>query len=250
MPTGIFDRLATLLPSRRILTCSKAVAAAQVRLWPKRPMAIVYPPVALEQFNSETLPPMSTMRSRLGLQQDVTIVGIVGRLQQWKGIHVLIEAMPAILHAHPNTLCIVVGGVHSLEPEYPAYLARQIQTLGLDERVQLVGLKSNVSEWMQAMDVVVHASDHEPFGMVVIEAMALGKPVVAGAQGGPNEIITPGVDGLLVEYGDAKNLAVAVLRYLKDELYAQKVGRAASLRAADFSTNCYTQAFVRAVQGL
>lgn len=248
MPTNIFDRLATLLPSRRILTCSKTVAAAQVRLWPSRPMVTVYPPVNLEQFNPEALPSMSTVRDQLGLPQDVTIVGVVGRLQRWKGIHVLIEAMPAILHSHPNTLCVVVGGAHSLEPDYPDYLAQQIQALGLGDQVRMVGLKSNVPEWMQAMDVVVHASDHEPFGMVVIEAMALGKPVVAGAQGGPTEIITSGVDGLLVEYGDTKNLAVAVLRYLQDERYAQTVGQAASLRAADFSVNCYAQAFTSAVQ--
>ena len=57
------------------------------------------------------------------------------------------------------------------------------------------------------MDVIVHASDHEPFGIVVIEAMALGKPVVAGDAAGPTEIITDGVNGLLTPYGDAAALA-------------------------------------------
>ena len=62
----------------------------------------------------------------------------------------------------------------------------------------MVGVQRNVPEWMQAMDVVVHASEREPFGIVVVEAMALGKPVVATRPGGPEEIITHDSDGQLV----------------------------------------------------
>ena len=95
-------------------------------------------------------------------------------MQRWKGIHVLIEAMPIILKAHPDAHCVVVGGRHALEPDYPEFVQAKIGDLGLEAQVTLVGLQHNVPEWMQAMDVIVHASDHEPFGIVVIEAMALG----------------------------------------------------------------------------
>jgi len=91
------------------------------------------------------------------------------------------------------------------------------------------------------MDVVVHASDREPFGIVVVEAMALGKPVVAGAEGGPREIITEGVDGLLAPYEDAEALARQILRYLDDPAFARRMGEAARRRARDFSP----EAFVR-----
>src|SRR5439155_3346393 len=119
----------------------------------------------------------------------------VGRLQRWKGFHVLVEAMPRILRSHPAAQCVLVGGEHALEPDYKRFLEDRITSLGLQERIHLVGQQQNVAEWTTAMDVFVHASDREPFGMVVVEAMALGKPVVASADAGPTEVITPGVDG-------------------------------------------------------
>ena len=100
------------------------------------------------------------------------------------------------------------------------------------------------------MDVIVHASDHEPFGIVIVEAMALGKPVIAGDAAGPTEIITDGVHGLLTPYGDAGALACALLRLLGDPVGAQRLGEAARRRAQDFSTRAYAQNFVAAVRGL
>jgi glycosyltransferase involved in cell wall biosynthesis len=163
-------------------------------------------------------------------------------------MHVLVEAMPAVLASHPDACCILVGGKHDLEADYHDFLARRITALGLTECVRLVGLQRNVPEWMQAMDVVVHASDNEPFGIVVIEAMALGKPVVAGATGGPREVITDRVNGLLAPYGDPDRLAGAILRYLDDPGFAQRAGRAARERAEQFSTKSYARRFVQALR--
>ena len=100
------------------------------------------------------------------------------------------------------------------------------------------------------MDVIVHASDREPFGIVIVEAMALGKPVIAGDAAGPTEIITDGVDGFLSPYGDAAALGCALRRLLDDPALAQRLGAAARLRAQDFSTQNYARNFVGAVQGL
>lgn len=244
------DRLATRLPAVGILTCSQAVADAQARLRPARPTRVVYPGVELERFDPGALPTPSEARRRSGLPVDGPLIGIVGRLQRWKGMHVLIEAMPQVLRAHPNAHCVVVGGVHELEPDYLPFLESRIAALGLKDKVALAGLQRNVPEWMQAMDVVVHASDHEPFGIVIIEAMALGKPVVAGNAGGPTEIITEGVNGLLTPYGDSNALACAILRYLDDPKEAQKIGDAARQRALEFSTPRYARNFIKAVRAL
>jgi glycosyltransferase involved in cell wall biosynthesis len=97
---------------------------------------------------------------------------------------------------------------------------------------------------------VVHASDGEPFGIVVIEAMALGKPVIAGSEGGPREILTDGVDGLLVAYGDADALAAAVRVYLDDPEFARVVGAAARRRAAEFSAARYADNVIAALHEL
>ena len=76
----------------------------------------------------------------------------------------------------------------------------------------MAGKQTNVPDWMMAMDIVIHASDREPFGIVIVEAMALGKPVIASIPGGPEEIVTDGEDGLLVRSGDAGALAAAMRR--------------------------------------
>jgi glycosyltransferase involved in cell wall biosynthesis len=103
---------------------------------------------------------------------------------------------------------------------------------------------------MQAMDVVVHASDNEPFGMVIVEAMALGKPVVASNTAGPTEIITAGLNGQLTPFGDAAALAAAILRYLDDAPFARRVGAAARQRAEAFSSKAFAAHVVEALRGL
>jgi len=241
---------ATLLPARGILACSVAGARAQTRVLPPRPLAVVYPGVELERFAPTRLPTPAEARRRLGLPPEGPLIGIVGRLQRWKGIHVLIEAMPQVLQRYPDTHCVVVGGKHALEADYAPYLEHRVAELGLTQAVIMAGLQSNIPEWMQAMDVFVHAADREPFGIVIIEAMALGKPVIAGNAGGPTEIITHGVHGLLTPFGDADALAAAVLRYLNDSGLAHRLGQAARERALEFSTQQYARNFIAALTQL
>jgi glycosyltransferase involved in cell wall biosynthesis len=241
-------RLATLIPASAIVTLSKDGKEAQSQIWPYRPTYLVYPGVALDRFEPSTLPSPAEMRDKLGLPLDGPLIGIVGRLQRWKGMHVLVEAMPKVLQKYPNAHCLVVGGKHDLEPDYEGFLNEKITELSLDDRVIRTGLQSNVPQWVQAMDVFIHASDREPFGIVIIEAMALGKPVIAGNAGGPTEIITEGVNGLLTPYGDADALANAILRYLDDQEFARNVAAAARQRALEFSTQRYAQNFITTVQ--
>jgi glycosyltransferase involved in cell wall biosynthesis len=240
-------RMITILPARGVVANTKAVKEAQEQLWPKRQTYLVYPGVALERFDPSIVPSPVEVRRKLGLPSTIPLIGIVGRLQRWKGIHVLVEAMPNVLQRYPDAHCVVVGGKHDLEPDYGGYLKERISVLELGDRVILAGLQRNVPDWMQAFDVFVHASNNEPFGIVVIEAMALGKPVIAGDTGGPTEIITNGVNGLLTPYGDADALASAILRYLDDREFAHRVGVAARERALDFSSERYAQNFIQVI---
>jgi glycosyltransferase involved in cell wall biosynthesis len=243
-------RLATALPACGVLTVSRTGARAQAAIWPSRRQRIVYPGAELDRFDIGRLPPPAMLRARFGLPEKGPLVGIVGRLQRWKGIHVLIDAMALLRRSHPNAHCVVVGGAHDLEAGYVGDVERQVATLGLEPHVTFTGFQANVHDWMQAMDIVVHASDREPFGIVVIEAMALGKPVIAGLEGGPCEIVTDGVDGLLVPYGDSAALAAALRRYLDDPEFATGVGVAARRRATDFSAPRYADNVIAAIQQL
>lgn len=244
------DRLATLFPARGILVNSRACATAQERVWPRRPQRLVHPGASLERLDAARAEAPAAARAALGLPSGGVLIGIVGRLQRWKGIHVLIDALPAVRARHPEARVVVVGGAHEPEPEYPAMLSAQVARLGLGEAVTFVGFQEDAPRWMQAMDIIVHASDREPFGIVVVEAMALGKPVVAGALGGPAEIITPNVDGLLAPFGDATALAQALLRYLDEPALAARCAAGAARRARDFSASRYAGAVTDAVLDL
>jgi glycosyltransferase involved in cell wall biosynthesis len=244
------DRVATALPARGILACSRHVGEAQGRLRPRRPIRVVYPGVDLERFDPETLPRPAEARAQLGLPLDGPLIGIVGRLQRWKGIHVLIEAMRSLLAQHPGAHCFAVGGSHALEPDYPSELIRLIESLNLQDHVVLAGHQTNVDVWMQAADVIVHASNNEPFGMVIVEAMAMGKPVIATASGGPNELITDEVDGLLVPFGDSHSLAAALTRCLTDKELQERFALQARVASRRFSVRAYGDSFSHALSEL
>lgn len=242
------DRFATLWPTRGVIALSRDGVEAQSRIWPSRPVRLVYPGVSLDAIDGVRTQSPDAVRGRLGLPTDRPLVGIVGRLQRWKGIHVFLDAIAAARRSVPTLHGVVVGGPHETEPGYAGELRAQAERLGLTDAVTFAGFQSNSIEWMQAMDVVVHASDHEPFGIVVVEAMALGKPVVAGAGGGPAEIITDGTDGLLVPFGDSAGISVAVARLLGDKAGARAMGEAARRRAANFAEPAYADAVVAAMQ--
>ena len=110
------DRVATALPARGILAVSQYSADAQARIRPRRPLRVVRPGIELDRFDPAALPSPRAARARLGLPDDGPLVGIVGRLQHWKGIHVLVEAMPRILADHPRAHCVIVGGAHISSP--------------------------------------------------------------------------------------------------------------------------------------
>jgi glycosyltransferase involved in cell wall biosynthesis len=243
IPSGPFDVAATLLPAERVMTVSRTVDDAQRRLLPRRPRTIVYPAVDTARFDPARIGDKLAVRRRLGLPEDVPIFGSVGRLDRWKGFHVLLDAVPSVLERHPDATFVLVGGPHELDQAYAVELEGQAARMAQNGRVRLVGQQPNPEEWMQAMDIFVHASHREPFGMVVIEAMALGKPVIASAEGGPTEVITPGVDGLLAPYGDHRAFADAILRLLEDDELRRGTGHAAQRRAQDFTVQQFARQF-------
>jgi glycosyltransferase involved in cell wall biosynthesis len=229
------DSFVNRIPAAGSLACSEFVAVAQRRMTPRLPVRVVHPATDLESFDPPTLPSPERCREMLALPKAGPIIGIFGRLQTWKGMHVLIDAVPEILSRYPSATAVIVGGVWELEAAYEARLHLQAHSLGITEHVVFAGHQTNVSQWMQACDVIVHASDREPFGMVVVEAMALGKPVIAGADGGPREVITDGVDGFLVPFADTAALSASILKYLDNQSMARRMGEAARRRAQYFS---------------
>ena len=250
MPTSVhwIDRLATAIPASCVLTCSEAGALAQRQIWPHRRVRVVHPGVDLADFDPDTVPSSQDARALLNLPQDVPIIGIIGRLQTWKGMHFFVDAIARVHSDYPDLKGVIVGGKHDLEPEYPDQLRQQIDNYGLADTIMLAGFQSNPATWLSAFDVFVHASDREPFGLVVIEAMAMGLPVVASDTAGPTEVITHKKNGLLASFGRDDLLALEIRRYLDDPAWAEEVAQLAQVRAHDFTAERFSDRLHQTLQ--
>lgn len=149
-------------------------------------------------------------RQSLGLNNidNRFIVGHFSRLSPWKGQHILLEALA---NCPPQVMAIFVGDALFGEDEYVQALQQQVQTLGLADRVQFLGFRSDIAELMSACDAIAHTSTApEPFGRVIIEAMLCGKPVIGAAAGGVIELIETGKTGWLCPPQDPQGLSTII----------------------------------------
>ncbi|MBM4428730.1 MAG: glycosyltransferase family 4 protein [Chloroflexi bacterium] len=173
-------------------------------------------------------------RKSLGLANGDLAVGIVGRLERWKGQEVFLRAMRLVEDAVPSARGIVVGDPVPYALDYRDSLFALHEEFGLSERVIFHPFRRDLPQVMSALDVVVLASTSpEPFGRVLIEAMAAGKPVVATDAGGVREIVQDGVQGLLVPPGDAAALGRAIIEVLTRPEQAAAMGRAGQARVKE-----------------
>lgn len=160
------------------------------------------------------------VKGKLNLPLDKKMVLNVANLYQVKGQRYLIEAMKELIKYRKDILCIIVGdGILSKD------LKAQIKKLGLENYVKLVGRKPHdeIPLWMNAADLFVLPSLRESFGVVQIEAMACGKPVIATKNGGSEEIVVSEDYGLLCEPGNSKLLAEKIIIGLDKEWDTKKI---------------------------
>ena len=139
------------------------------------------------------------------------VVGTVGRLSREKGHETLVRAAPHILSVVPNAVIVIVG-----QGEERARLEALARDLGVVGRVCFAGYQENAAAWLNAFDLFVMPSLGEALGIALLEAMALGKPIVASDTGGIPEVVRAGVNGVLVAPGDPLHLAAAVTGLLGD----------------------------------
>lgn len=179
------------------------------------------------------------------------LIACVGRLSPGKGQEILVDAIALLRQRGVPSRALLVGDVYGHESRFRRRLESRIAHYGLEDFISLVGERRDALELMAQSDIVAIPSVHpESFGMVVIEAMALGRPVVAADAGGPSEIITDSVDGLLVPAGDARALAAALERLVRDPVAARFMGETARVTACRFSPDTMTAAVLAAYRDL
>jgi glycosyltransferase involved in cell wall biosynthesis len=241
---GWLDRLATALPARGVFCYSQAAVAAQARLRPRRR--------TFKVAAGAPLPAAGTGPAQLALPEDVPIVGLVGRLQPWKGQDRLLRAHRVLRERGLRLHTMIVGGdSYGLSPDYAASLAPLARELGIAEEVTMTGEVPDADPYVQRMDVLVNASDPEPFGIVILEAMARGVAVVAVDSGGPAEFVGDGVTGVLARSGEPEALADALESLLRSPERRAQVGEAGRERfASEYTTAAMRQRFFACLQEL
>ena len=190
-----------------------------LRLPPGKPCCVVYPGVPAGEVGRARATPAGTGGGPR--------VGLVGRIAAWKGQDVFLRAAARVRATHPSARFLVVGGPLFGEDDLDAALRRRAAEPDLAGAVEFTGFRDDVADLIAGLDVVVHASTvPEPFGQVVVEAMAAGRPVVAAGAGGVLETVADGETGLLVPPGDDAALAAAVASLLDDPDRRRRMGEA------------------------
>ena len=166
-------------------------------------------------------------RSFFGLPHDKKIIGVLGRLDPGKGQEVLLRAVPEVAKRNPEVLFVIAGDETAGEPGYKTYLEKLCHEIGANRHVKFLSFTDDVPRLMAALDIFVLPSFGETFGLVVIEAMAMEKPVIATNAGGLPEIIADGQTGLLVEPRNVEAVATAIEKLLVDEKLRTSLAHAA-----------------------
>jgi glycosyltransferase involved in cell wall biosynthesis len=170
------------------------------------------------------------IRQMIGLPNGAVLLGTVANLFPRKGYEVMLRALPAIVRAIPTVHYVIVG---SDDHNYADRLKRLAHELKIADRVHIVGFQDPVQPFLAALDLYVHPALMEGFGIAVVEAMAMGKAVVATTTGGLPEVVAQGETGLLVPPGDAESLAAAVVSLLEDRARREQMGICGRARAQE-----------------
>jgi L-malate glycosyltransferase len=218
--TPAMDRL--IVPSASIADKVRAEARGTARF------AVVPNGVDLSRW-SAPVPPCA-LRNEYGIPHDAPLIGVVARLEAEKGQRHLIDAMPAVLRAAPDAHLVIVG-----EGSEADALRERAATLGspVTERVLFTGRRDDVSALTADLTVAVLPSLREAQGISLLEAMARRVAVVASDVGGIPEVVTDGVDGLLVPPAEPEALAAAILRLVRDADLRRRLGEAGHRTVAE-----------------
>ncbi len=219
---AVWDRLLARLASRIIVN---SLAVHGRFGWLRKPKVhCVYNGVDLSRFYPR--PPSQSVRATLGLPGNVPVVMSVGRFVQYKAYDDLLECAALVNQELPAAHWILVG-----EGECKEALQAQSKRLGLNGRVHFPGWRKDIPDLLALCDLFVMPSHGEHFGRVLVEAMAMGKPVVATSAGGVPEIVIQGETGLLVPAGAPPVMAQAIASLMRDPAMAQRFGEAGRSRA-------------------
>lgn len=220
-----------------VLPISGYIADAMTRLgFPASRMDLVMLGVDVEGIRGRVQRTRAAVRAELGVAEETMLAAMVGNLRPWKGQSVVLAALARLEAAARERLHVVfIGAAREDDAEYVAQLHATVASEGLADCVSFVGGRTDVPDLVNASDVALHASvKPEPFGLVVIEAMALGKAVIAADRGGPAEVLTA-ESGVLYDVERPDALAAALASLVADPSRRTALGAGARARVRHFT---------------
>lgn len=179
------------------------------------------------------------------VDETITVIGLVGRINSWKGQPLLLNAYHRIAEKYPNSKLVFIGSAPPNQEFFTDDLKKSIAGFNLDKQVKIIPFQEDIWQLWDAIDIaVVPSTEPEPFGMVAIEAMLSRKPVIAANHGGLTEIVQNEKTGLLFEPQNADELAKALIVLLDDKNMQTQFGAVGYNRAAEhFSLKSHVAKF-------
>jgi glycosyltransferase involved in cell wall biosynthesis len=174
-----------------------------------------------------------SVRREFGYDQETVLVGFVGRFSPGKGHEELLQAAKTITPAHPGVRFLVVGEASFGEQAYERHIRSSAHAMGLDGVLTFTGFRKDIPEVMAAFDILAFPSHAESFGVVLIEAMAMERPVVSTNCDGVLDIVAEGVTGIYVHPRNAAELAAGLTRLIENPELRRTMGKAGRQRVLE-----------------
>jgi glycosyltransferase involved in cell wall biosynthesis len=189
------------------------------RIAPANKFEVIHSGVDLDKFYRLHLDPVRVKKD-LGIPGHAFVVGTVGRLAPIKGHRYLIEAAKYVVQKFPETRFIFLGDGELLD-EFRSLVVG----LGIEDNFLFLGWRSNVAEILSIFDIFVFPSLNEGMGKAVVEAMSLGKPIIASSVGGLKDLISDGRNGILIPQADSTILSIEIAALLSDPTKRERIAR-------------------------
>lgn len=215
-----------------VIAISRVIEKNLLETHPLRPdqVSVIHHGIDMTRFMPDA-ERRAAVRAEFGIRDGELVVGIVGRLQESKGHLQFLEVARRILPEFPHTRFVIVGEATRGEDEEANAILEKIEQAGLGDRMILTGYRDDVPDVLGAMDLFLFPTHSEAFGLVIVEAMAMGVPVVSADCDGVPDIVEQGKTGLLVDPRDVDGLTAAVADLLGDEGKRRAFGGAGRTRA-------------------
>ncbi len=168
------------------------------------------------------------IRNELKLGKGVKLVGCIGRILPQKGQRSFLIAIPGVIKKYPETFFLIIGDIFLKEEKYKEELLEVIKKIGIEDNIKFTGFRTDIGDVIRSLDIVVFPSvAPESFGLSILEAMVLGKPVIASNIGGVCEIIEDGMTGMLIEPDHPEQITDRIIHLFSNKEIYDKMGQKA-----------------------